>query len=219
MAARTGRRRLWWLAGAAACLLVALGACAALPFFIGWWMDSSDEPKRSDLLMVLCGQEYSRAVYAAELYRKGYAPEVWLARVEVRPPVRLANSLGVKVLNEDEVFEAILLRQGVPRRDLKRYGLGVVSTMGEARAFREEAAPDGKSVLAVTSRYHARRARLVLRRTLPRSEVLVAADPADPGTRRWWTGRDMAKNGLLESAKAVYYLLGGEFTAKDASSP
>ncbi|MFA6317631.1 MAG: ElyC/SanA/YdcF family protein [Elusimicrobiota bacterium] len=218
MGARAAGRDLWRLAALAA-LLAALGLAVGAPFFVGWWLDSSDEPKRSDLLVVLCGQEFSRAAYAAELYKRGYAPEVWLARVAVPRSVKFSNDLGVRVLAEDEVFEAILLRQGVPRERLKRYGTDVVSTTGEARAFREAAAPDGKSVLAVTSRYHARRARLVLRRALPRSSVAVAADPADPVTRRWWSQRDMAKNGLLETAKLAHYLLGGEFLRLAAPPP
>ncbi|MBI4678769.1 MAG: YdcF family protein [Elusimicrobia bacterium] len=205
-----GRRLLW--AALTAGLLGFVAAAVSLPSVIGWWLDFSDEPERSDLMVVLCGQEYSRALYAAELFKKGYAPEVWLARSVLERSVVLANSLGVKVPNEDEVMEAILLRQGVPRQRLKRYGREVVSTVGEARALREAAVLDGREVLVVTSRYHARRSKMVFQETFPRAVVRVAASPHDPFTRRWWTRRDLARQGVLEAAKTAYYLLGGSFS-------
>ncbi|MBI5622984.1 MAG: YdcF family protein [Elusimicrobia bacterium] len=217
MAAGRGSWRVLRWAGVAV-LAASLAAAAALPAFVGWWLDSSDEPRPADMILVLCGQEYSRAVYAADLFLKGYAPEVWLARVQGRRDVALARELGVKALDEDEVFEAILLRKGVPRKSIRRFGSGVVSTVGEVAAFRAAAARSDLSVLAVTSRYHARRARLVLRRALPGCSVTVAADPAGPAVRPWWSDQDAAKNGILETAKLAYFLLGGSFGSEAAGT-
>lgn len=208
---RPSRRVHGWKLAVLAALAAALAACAAAPFLVGWWMDFSDEPRRSDLLVVLSGSEYGRAVFGAKLYAEGYAPEVWLTRPRMTGAVRLANSLGVKVPTEDEVMFEILVRQGVPRDRIRRYGSDVASTAGEARALRDALGREGRSVLAVTSRYHARRARMILGRTLPGSTVRVVATPRDGFTRRWWTDRDLARAGILETAKVLYYMLGGAF--------
>ncbi|MBI5209027.1 MAG: YdcF family protein [Elusimicrobia bacterium] len=208
---RPSRRFHGWKLAALAVLPAAFAACAAAPFLVGWWMDYSDEPRRSDLLVVLSGSEYGRAVYGARLYADGYAPEVWLTRPRMAGSVRLANSLGVKVPAEDEVMFEILVRQGVPRGRIRRYGSDVASTVGEARALRDALGREGRSVLAVTSRYHARRARMILGRALPGSAVRVVATPHDGFTRRWWTDRDLARAGILETAKVLYYLAGGAF--------
>ncbi|MBI2361777.1 MAG: YdcF family protein, partial [Elusimicrobia bacterium] len=80
--------------------------------------------------------------------------------------------------NEEELDRAILLKRGVPASAIHFYGDGVSSTFLEAEAFKAAARPEGKKVLVLTSRYHARRAKLIFRKVLAGSEVRMfgAAD-------------------------------------------
>lgn len=203
-----GRGMLAWLAGAI--LLTGLSCAAAIPFVVGWWLDFSQEPQPSDIIVVLCGGEFSRALYAAELYQQGWGPEVWLVRPRKSASISLAASLGVAVPSEDDIFYKILLLKGVPRDRIRRYGEDAVSTLGEAQALKGalDARGDtrGKRILLVTSRYHARRANMVFRKVLPDASLRVAASPYDPFDRRWWRDRGMVWSGFLEMTKTLCYL-------------
>jgi uncharacterized SAM-binding protein YcdF (DUF218 family) len=74
----------------------------------------------------------------------------------------------------------------------------------------------GKKILIVTSRYHARRARLIFRRLLPGADIRVVG-PQDRDYRHWWRDRELADQGVLEVAKLVYFLVGGRFLSTPAA--
>ncbi len=208
MARAKGRRTLALAAAAAA--LLAAGAFS-VPFLIGWWLDFSDEPFAADALVVLNGDEVSRAIYGAELFNRGLAPQLWLASPKVRESVRQARGLGIPVLTEDEVFREIFLRLKVPKDRIRRYGDGIISTTGEARTLRQALDPAARRVLVVTSRYHARRAKVIFRRALPGVEVRVAATPYESFSRAWWRDQTHARAAILEAAKTVFFIVGGAF--------
>lgn len=194
-----------------------LAALAVLPlvgiFFVGWWLDYSQQPRKADVIVVLGGQEVSRPLYGAELFREGYAPEVWVSRVRVRESLRMVREIGIPVLGEDEIAVEVLKRKGVPAGRIRRYGSGAVSTVHEGLMLGAELEPEKKRVLVVTSRYHARRSRFILRGVLKGREVTVVASPYESFSRRWWRDQDMAKAAVLEAVKTCYYFLGGRFVA------
>lgn len=109
------------------------------------------------------------------------------------------------------MYREILLRKGVPAARIRLFGNGIASTADEALTFSREYPAAGKRVLVVTSRYHARRARMIFRRFLPQAEVRVAATPYEPRRARWWKDKFLAEEVFLEAAKTVYYLFGGMF--------
>lgn len=190
-----------------ACAFLAAGAvCGSV-----WWLDFSEEPLKSDAIVLLGSADYGRPVYAAELWRKGFAPEVWLSRQAVRPSVVLARRLGVAMPTEEEAFRAILLHEGVPKDRIRPYGWQVVSTYAEAKALRE-ALPAGKTFIVVTSRYHARRSRMIFRRFFEPESVRVSATPYEPFRRQWWRDKDLAAMSILEFVKTFFYLLGGHYS-------
>ena len=191
----------------------ALGAAV-----LGWWIDYSEPPRKADLMVVLAGS-YSRPLYAADLYTQGLAPEIWLARVH-RPPADLrVVSLGVALPAEEETNRQILLKSGVPASAVRLYGTGVMSTANEASSLSRAADTRGKTVLLVTSRYHARRAGWIFRSALQGADVVVSATPHEEFTRRWWTRQVLARNAILECSKALFYLLGGRFLSPLEDTP
>ncbi|TBR20605.1 hypothetical protein EPO15_12665 [bacterium] len=177
---------------------------------VGWWMDFSDEPVPSDFLVVLAG-DFSRPFAGAELYKQGVSDAVWYSKPW--RPFGLEEVLrkGLKAPTEEEIDKAIFLSQGVPEGALRLYGDLVISTFAEARAFKAAAKPEGKTVMVVTSRFHARRAKLIFSTVLRDSTVRVYGAKDPDFTRRWWTSQPMAYAAILESCKLAYWLAGGRF--------
>ena len=190
-------------------LALALAASARLALFaVGWWIDFGEQPVKSDVLLVLTGN-YARTAYAADLFAQGYAPEVWVGRPRRYSSLVQLDEMGIRLPREEDIDREILLKRGVPRSRIHLYGRDVGGTAEEASALRAEFPPRGKKILAVTSRYHARRALLILRRLLPEAEVRVVATPYENFDRRWWENKEQLLNGISEALKTLYFLSGG----------
>ncbi len=142
-----------------------------------------DSLDRADALILLGDDNYQaqRATRAAELFHRGMAPLVVASGRQLRPYAGIS-----------ELMEKDLKARGVPAKAIVRFPHTADSTIGEAELLGELAAKRGwKRVIVVTSNYHARRARYILRRVFPAAvDVRVAAAPADefdPG--EWWKNR------------------------------
>ena len=189
---------------------LALAGASLLAGFSGlrWWLDFSEEPGTADAIVVLAGG-YARPFAAAELYKRGVGPELWLCRPKPEPIDDRVRSIGVHLPREEDTNRELLLKAGVPADKIHFYGREVMSTADEARSFAREFPTAGKRILVVTSRFHARRSRLVFRRTLKDADVRVTASEELPA--RWWKDKFLAQSVVMEVVKTVYYLLGGRF--------
>ena len=99
----------------------------------------------------------------------------------------------------------------MPASRVRFYGGVVVSTADEARSFARAYPSAGKSVLLVTSCYHARRARMIFRQALRGARVRVAATTYERKPPHWWSDKFMAEQVVLEATKTAYYFFGGRF--------
>jgi len=180
-----------------ALFLLSAGALAASSAWaVGWFIDFSDQPRKADMIVVLAG-EFSRPFYGADLYKQGLAPEVWLSRPCRSPAARKAASIGVNIPLEEDINKAILLRLGVPQARIHLYGDSLMSTANEALALKRATDLRGKTILIVTSRWHARRAKWIFRRTAPEADVLVCATPYEEFSKRWWSRQHLAQAAIM----------------------
>jgi uncharacterized SAM-binding protein YcdF (DUF218 family) len=204
--------RSWRRPALLACvgLLAAAAAVRLALAGVSWWLDCADPPGKADIIVVL-GGDYGRPIYAADLYRQGWAPEVWLARILPEEGEARARGLGIALLRETEINRAILLKQGVPEQAIRLYGQDVDSTRDEAGALACEFGGRGKRILLVTSRYHARRARLIFRRQLPGAQVTVCPTPYETRDPSWWRHKHLALNAVSELFRLANYLAGSPF--------
>jgi uncharacterized SAM-binding protein YcdF (DUF218 family) len=198
------RRRAWL---ACVSLLAAAAAIRLCMAGVSWWIDCADRPARSDIIVVL-GGGFSRPIYAADLYRQGLAPQVWISRIQPDEGESLVRSLGIALPRETDINHAILRKKGVPEEAIRLYGQDVDSTRDEADAVARELGSRGKSILLVTSPYHARRARLVFRRRLAADRVIVCPTPYESFERRWWRRKRQCLNTVVEMLKLINYLAG-----------
>jgi uncharacterized SAM-binding protein YcdF (DUF218 family) len=166
------------------CLLV-LGAIFVVG--VGRWLVREDPIEKAQAIVVLSGGLPLRAVGAAELYRAGWAPEVWLTRSEVT--ARALAELGVAYTGE-EIYDAqVLVLEGVPAGAIRVLPEAIVNTADELAAIAAALPADESGVvIVVTSKVHTRRVGTLWRRIgARRGRVIVRAaggDPFSPG--HWW---------------------------------
>ncbi len=177
-----GRARTWLVA-----TLLLLCLLVLLFLRIGTWLVREDALQPSTAIVVLSGGMPDRALEAAEIYRGGYAPEVWLtAPVE---PKRTMASMGLSFDGEEEYSRRILVKYGVPERAIRVLQPTIVNTADEMNTIAETLQnTHGTRVIIVTSKAHTRRVHgLWTRLESGRGQILVRAartDSFDPS--HWW---------------------------------
>ncbi len=162
-------------------ILVLAAIIVWLPW-IGTWLAMSPSPQPVDAIVVL-GSDSSRYAHGIELYRQGFAPELWITGDETMPVG--AISFAQQMAREIE-------KVGVPRTAI--HVLATTSTWEDGREIAALAqARHIHRILVVTSWYHNRRALCVIRQHLGDSGVDVYYDPpldSAYGPTQWWRSGD-----------------------------
>ncbi len=196
-----GGGRFAGLLRTAVALLVVVLLCAATyaarrPLLTGaaHLLTVHDRLRHADAIFMMGGDYDVRPEEVARIYKLGYAPRIVLVREKDSPAVRL----GV-VPNTSDAAVSVMRRLGVPQSAIRvlPFPGGASSTDDESRAFREWAYNAKPStIIAVTSAFHSRRSRWLLRRQLDRLNVTVLMDGVPDwefDESNWW--RD--KRGLV----------------------
>ena len=176
---------------------------------LGSFLIVADSPRPSDLVLVLNGSEENRAQTAARLITDGFAPKILVPVTASRPSV----TLGL-VMSSSDITVALLTAAGVPRENIEIISGDnpVTSTRDEALALKAhlDQHPSIRRVTVVTSLFHTRRTRWIVRRVLRDWEgemMLVGAQHNGFDTREWWK----SERGLVslnnEYIKLVFYWL------------
>lgn len=165
--------------------------------FVGESWIVEDSLERSDAIIVLSDDNFyaDRATRAAELFRRGMAPEVVASGRRLRPFAGIAE-LMVHDLSE----------RGVPKEKIEAFAHDADNTREEAQALAQLAArKKWRGVIVVTSNYHTRRARYIFARVFPsaiRVRVASARD-GDFEPEHWWQYRKSIKKLTREMAGFV----------------
>lgn len=174
-----------------------------------YWLNTSDTLESADAIVVL-GGDFSREVYAAELWKKGLAPEVYVSQMVPRESYITVSKLGVTLPSEKDISAAVLRKSGVPAERIHFYGPSV-STRDEASSLKRSL-PAGKHFIVLTSPYHVTRARLIFRQEFDSDRFRVISTqenfPSD-----WWRHQKAARCVVLEILKLIHFGLGGAFTS------
>jgi len=177
-----GGARTWFVA---VVLVLCLSALCFLR--LGHWLVREDSLRPSAAVVVLSGAMPERALEAAEIYRAGFAAEVWIT--QPTEPKQTMATLGIPFDGEEEYSRRVLLKRGVPERAIRIVQPTIVNTadeMGAIAATLQSA--HGASVIVVTSKAHTRRVHgLWNRLEAGRGQIIVRAartDSFDPD--HWW---------------------------------
>lgn len=209
--ARLGR----WLAYLALLVMAVSGIALATA---GFWLLPAQEPLRAaDAIVVLAGG-FERSLYAADLYRQGLAPKIWVSRPARERGALQLEKFGIVLPSEEDIHRRILLHGKTASADIEFFGNGSLSTAEEALALRDKLAGAPRRLIIVTSPTHARRAHIVFSHTLGAhgADLQVVATPYEHFNTYWWRDQGSARAVILELAKLVYYFGGGRYLSTKA---
>jgi uncharacterized SAM-binding protein YcdF (DUF218 family) len=180
-------------------LLIAVSmAYFSLPL-LGNWLVREDAVHRADAIVVLSGSFPQRALEAVDLYRGGYAPEIWLTRPVNRGAF---NQFGEWQNSSEDARNLELLRcLGVPDRAIHILDTPIVNTADELNAIDSGLRETGhSSVIIVTNKAHTRRVfSLWDKYHFGEGEVLVHAVSDDAfAPSQWWKSRSSRSQGVHE---------------------
>jgi uncharacterized SAM-binding protein YcdF (DUF218 family) len=153
----------------------------------GRWLVREDPLVAADAIVVLSGSMPQRAEGAADLYRAGYAPEVWVTPPD--SPEAELSEMGIRFVGEEEYSRQVLIHQGVPASAIRILPDAVINTEEEIEEIAREMQASHKShVLIVTSAQHTRRVRTLWSRLAASNQIAtVEAAAEDPFDRdHWW---------------------------------
>jgi uncharacterized SAM-binding protein YcdF (DUF218 family) len=165
-------------------------------------------PQKSELVVCLAGSNVDRALAAADVYKQGLAPKVFVTREEIPHGYGLLQQRGVSYPESRDLLVMALKAQGVPESALVISDVPVKSTEEEAAVvtgFMEE--NHYRSIILVTSPIQSRRAWLTFRRVIENKETQIFVLPTSYSgfnPENWWANRQYVYDVVLEYEKLIY---------------
>jgi len=185
----SGQRNRERGSGRAILIVVLLLLCLAVVVFlrVGHWLVREDPLGKSTAIVVLSGAMPERALEAVEIYRAGYAAEVWLTQ-PTQPRLTMTR-LSVAFEGEEEYSRRVLVHEGVPEKAIHILSPSIVSTADEIEVIANSLKQvKGTTAIVITSKAHTRRVHSLWNHLESgRGQIIVRAaqtDSFDPA--HWW---------------------------------
>lgn len=210
----SGIARLRWLFFAIALIYVLLSAYR-VPILksVGQYLVVEHPPVKSDLLVCLAGENVERGLTAADLYNRGLASKIFVARELIPDGYDILRRRGASYPESRDLMVSMLEGLGVPGSAVLTADTPSESTITEAALVAKVVKENNvRSVILVTSPTHSRRAWLVFKKAMEKEGVRILVVPSPYSkfkAEEWWKNRRDAKEVLLEYEKLVYYFFKG----------
>ena len=177
---------------------------------LGDFLIVRDDAVPADAIVVLSGSLPDRILEAVDLYQAHLAPRIVLTREQPLPGLEALRARGATLPERHEQNFSIAEQLGVPATALAVMPTATSSTLAEIRALaaylKEQRV---HSILLVTSKAHARRARLTFR-SVAGADLRIAVCPSryDPfSAAQWWQERGSIRRVVIEYGKLAYFIL------------
>jgi uncharacterized SAM-binding protein YcdF (DUF218 family) len=210
----SGIARLKWVFFVLALLYVLISAYHGLVLMsMGRYLVVAHPPEKSDLIVCLGGGNVERGLAAADAYRRGLAPHVFVAREIIPDGYDILKQRGVSYPESRDLMILMLKELGVPESAILTRDTPSESTVMEAGLVRKLVREKNyRSLILVTSPTHSRRAFLAFKKAMAGDEVSILVIPSsyskyDP--EAWWKNPKQLREVLLEYQKLVYYFFKG----------
>jgi uncharacterized SAM-binding protein YcdF (DUF218 family) len=174
-------------------VLVVLAALAGTAFWafrnLGRWLVAPDALQHARAIVVLGGNAPFRAMEAAEIYRQGWASEVWLLRDETNEADETFTRLGIPHPSEQEYDQQVLERLAIPKAAIRILDPPTTNTVSEITLIADELRrKGGDKAILVTSPLHTRRVKTIWHLVVgDHPQAILRYDtlePSDPD--HWW---------------------------------
>ncbi len=173
---------------------------AIVAFFgVGRWLVVEDPLEPAHAIVVLSGRLPDRAIEAARLYRKNYAPQVWVSQPS--SPVEALAKLNIYYVGEEFYNQKVLLAEAVPGDSIRVLEEPAANTEQEIEEIARELRRDGADrVIIVTSKAHTRRVRAIWDRKAGSDLKAIVRYPEDDpyDGAHWWRHTEDALDVLRE---------------------
>ena len=169
----------------------------ALLLLSSWRFLVLNQPRKSDVILVLAGETERRPARGLELLDQGYAPRLILD---------VPTQTKIYQWNQPELAQKYV--QGLPHASaIAICPINGLSTKDEAKDVGHCLEKlESRSILLVTSDYHTRRALSIFSRVLPQYQYSIAAayDSREFGVK-WWQHRQWAKINFDEWVRLAWW--------------
>jgi len=176
---------------------------------VGSYLIVEHPPKKADLIVCLMGGPVERGLEAADLYKMGLAPYIFIGREELPDGIETLNERGVRFPESRDLLIMMFEKLGVPGSACLVSDNFAGSTMEEAKVIRDFVLEKGfRSLIMVTSPTHTRRAWLTFENVFEKDDVEVLMAPSRHTKFKpddWWKTRRYAKEVIVEYQKLIYY--------------
>jgi len=157
-------------------------------FHAGLWLVREDPLEKSQAIVVLSGGLPDRALGAAQIYRGGFAKEIWLTQ-PLQPSASMED-LHLPYAGEEQYNRMVLIAEGVPPAKIRLLTPRILNTADELRAVAAALNQQpGTSAIVVTAKAHTRRVG-VLWKTVSQGHsgrLMIRATPQDSfDAEHWW---------------------------------
>jgi uncharacterized SAM-binding protein YcdF (DUF218 family) len=171
-------------------VLAFLAAAAVWAFLnVGRWLVVSDALQPARAIVVLSGLTPYRAIEAADIYRQGLAPEIWLLKDSEGASGKEFTRLGIHHVSEAEYDQQVLERLEVPGKAIRVLEPPTTNTVDEEQHIAAELRRvGGDNVILVTSPLHTRRTKSIWHIVVgDHHDVIVRYDTSEPtNPAHWW---------------------------------
>jgi len=160
---------------------------------VGRWLVIEDTLQPARAIVVLSGIVPYRAMEAAQIYRQGWAPEVWLFHDDPRGIDEVFTSLGIHHIGEEEYDRQVLERLGVPKPAIRTLETPTTNTVSQVKLLANELGRlRAERLILVTSPVHTRRVKAIWRKVVgSRPQAIVRYDHSEPtDAEHWWRATD-----------------------------
>ena len=178
---------------------------------VGRFLAVEHPPQRSDLIVCLSGRNVERGLAAADAFREGLAPAIFVPKEPVPDGYETLESRGVHYPKTGDLLVGLLTGLGVPQSAILTREAPASSTLAEALLVRDLARERGfRSIILITSPTHSRRAWLIFKKVVEDQDIRLLMLPSKYSGFRpedWWKKAPYAREVILEYEKLAYYTL------------
>jgi uncharacterized SAM-binding protein YcdF (DUF218 family) len=160
----------------------------ALLRHFGRWLVVDDPLEPARAIVVLGGNLPYAALCAAEIYREGWAPEIWLQRYRPLPEELILASMGIEVPEEQTFSRRVLEHRGVPPEAIHAIELGGDTAAEVDYAAARMRMQEGRNtVIVVTCKSRTRRIKVLWKALAgPSLKAIVRYTADDPFVPDRW---------------------------------